>query len=227
MPQRPVLSPSLLSSDFSRLGEELDALADAGLEWVHWDVMDGRFVPNITLGPPIIKALRKRSRLFFDVHLMIVEPERYIEAFADAGADLIGVHAEACTHLERVVSEIARLGARPAVALNPHTPLEVVHYLLPQLDMVLLMTVNPGFGGQSFIPFSTEKIATLADEIRRRGLATRLQVDGGVTVENAQELVRLGADTLVSGSDFFGRPPYAERLQAFTRAMAAGSASAA
>ena len=215
-----ILSPSLLSSDFSRLGEELAQLESAGLEWVHWDVMDGSFVPNITFGPPVIGQCRKRSGLFFDVHLMIDDPGRYVAAFAEAGADLLCVHAEAEAHLERTVSEIARLGMRPAVALNPHTPLSVVEYLLPQLHMVLVMSVNPGFGGQSFIPFSIDKVRKLDLMIQRAGADTLIQVDGGVTPDNIAELRRAGADVFVSGSAFFGHPPYAERHQAFMDAAA-------
>jgi len=210
-----ILSPSLLSSDFGRLAEELHDLEMAGLAWAHWDVMDGAFVPNITFGPLVIKALRSRSRLFFDVHLMIERPERYLAEFADAGADLICVHAEATTHLERAVAEIARLGAKPAVALNPATPLCAVEYLLPQLHMVLIMSVNPGFGGQKFIPFSLDKIRDLRTIINSKGLQTLIQVDGGVSPDNAKQLVEAGADVLVSGSAFFGFPPYAQRLQTF------------
>lgn len=214
-----ILSPSLLSSDFGRLADELAALEDAGLEWVHWDVMDGLFVPNITLGPLVIKALRKRSRLFFDVHLMIERPERYLSEFVDAGADLVCVHAEATAHLDRAVAEIARLGAKPAVALNPATPLDMVEYLLPKLHMVLIMSVNPGFGGQSFIPYSLEKVRALRRMIDDRGLPTLVQMDGGVTVENCAELARAGADVLVSGSAFFSHPPYAERHRSFLTAV--------
>jgi ribulose-phosphate 3-epimerase len=210
-----ILSPSLLSCDFGRLAEELAALEAAGLTWAHWDVMDGAFVPNITFGPLVIKALRARSRLFFDVHLMIERPERYLAEFADAGADLICVHAEATAHLERAVAEIARLGAKPAVALNPATPLCAVEYLLPQLHMVLVMSVNPGFGGQKFIPFSLDKIRDLRALINSKGLKTLIQVDGGASPDNARQLVEAGADVLVSGSAFFGFPPYAERLAAF------------
>lgn len=213
-----ILSPSLLSCDFGRLAEELAALEAAGLDWVHWDVMDGMFVPNITLGPLIVKALRKRSKLFFDVHLMIEKPERYLHEFVDAGADLVCVHAEATVHLERAVAEIARLGAKPAVALNPATPLSAVEYLLPQLSMVLVMSVNPGFGGQSFIPFSIEKVRRLRAMIDEQNLSTLIQLDGGVTVENCAQLVEAGADVLVSGSAFFSHPPYDERHLAFQEA---------
>lgn len=210
-----LLSPSLLSSDFSRLGDELAQLEDAGVEWVHWDVMDGSFVPNITFGPPVIGACRKQSNLFFDVHLMIDNPGRYIQEFVDAGADLICVHAESEIHLERTVAEIARHGVHPAVAINPHTPISAVQYLLPQLYMVLVMSVNPGFGGQSFIPFSIDKIKTLSQMIEMTGADTLIQVDGGVTPDNIAELHQAGADVFVSGSAFFGQPPYDERLKTF------------
>ena len=218
MPVPFVLSPSLLSADFSRLAEELAALEEAGLTWIHLDVMDGLFVPNITFGPPVIAALRRRSSLFFDTHLMIERPERYIATFRDAGADLLCVHAEATVHLERAVAEIARLGAKPAVALNPATPLAAVEYLLPQLAMVLVMSVNPGFGGQAFIPFCLEKVRVLAALRAARGLDFQIQVDGGVSPDNTAALVSAGADVLVSGSAFFKHPPYKERLHAFQAA---------
>ena len=210
-----ILSPSMLSSDFANMESELKALEAAGLEWVHLDVMDGMFVPNITFGPPIIKAMRKRSNLFFDCHLMIQDPGRYIELFADAGADLICVHEEACDHLERVCTQIAETGAKPAVALNPHTPLETIKYLLPQLHMVLIMSVNPGFGGQQFIPFCMDKIRELKAMITEAKADTLIQVDGGVSLDNALELVDAGVDVLVSGSAFFKFPPYGERYKAF------------
>lgn len=213
-----IISPSLLSSDFSRLGEELSALERAGLSWIHWDVMDGAFVANITMGSGIIAACRQKSSLFFDVHLMINEPGRYIEKFVAAGADLICVHGEADHHLERTVSEISRLGAKPAVALNPHTPLAQIEYLLPQLYMVLIMSVNPGFGGQKFIPFCMEKIRQLKKMIICRKAHTLIQVDGGVTMENAADIVHAGADVLVSGSAFFAFPPYEKRHQDFLEA---------
>lgn len=217
----PILSPSLLSSDFGRLAEELAALEAAGLSWVHWDIMDGQFVPNITFGPPVLAKLRPTSRLFFDVHLMIEHPERYITAFADAGADLVCVHAEACTHLERTIQAIHDAGVQAGLALNPATPLTVLDYILDDLDLVLIMSVNPGFGGQHFLPLAYRKIAHMAERIRQTGKPIHLQVDGGVTVHNAGELVRLGATVLVSGSAFFGHPPYDQRLAAFHKAMLA------
>ena len=214
-----ILSPSLLSADFSRLGEELAHLEEAGLSWVHWDIMDGMFVPNITFGPPVVAALRPKSRLFFDVHLMIERPERYITAFADAGADLLCIHAEACTHLERTIQAIHDAGMQAGLALNPATPLTVLDYILDDLDLVLVMSVNPGFGGQRFLPLARRKIAHVARRIRQTEKPIHIQVDGGVTVDNAGELVRLGATVLVSGSAFFGHPPYGQRMAAFHKAM--------
>ncbi len=210
-----ILSPSLLSADFGRLAEELAALEEGGIEWVHWDVMDGVFVPNITFGPPVIKALRSRSKLFFDCHLMVIKPERYINDFLEAGANLICVHAEATSHLERTVSQIREAGVKAAVALNPATPLSYVEYLLSELDMVLIMSVNPGFGGQVFIPFSMEKIRRLRKMIDDQGAKTLIQVDGGITPENIASVTEAGADVIVSGSSFFKFPPYGKRRELF------------
>ena len=215
-----ILSPSLLSSNFGNLAFELKSLEEAGLEWVHWDVMDGHFVPNITMGPPIIQNLRQNSKLFFDVHLMIQDPDRYLTQFVQAGADMLVVHRETCTHIHRTLAEIRRLGVKCGVALNPATPLETLDYILDEhLDMVLIMSVNPGFGGQSFIPSSLRKIAALKEMITTRKLSTLIQVDGGVTPENTPQLVAAGADVLVSGSAFFNYPPYAERLKTFNNAL--------
>ncbi len=213
-----ILSPSLLSCDFSRLADELKSLESAGLQWIHLDIMDGLFVPNITFGPPVIKAMRQECSLFFDTHLMIEKPERYIDQFAAAGCDLLCVHAEATVHLERTISAITDKGLKCAVALNPATSLETVRYLLPQLDMVLLMSVNPGFGGQKFISFCMDKIRELKTMIREAQANTLIQVDGGVTLENCKALVQAGTDILVSGSAFFNHPPYAKRVHAFNKA---------
>ncbi len=213
-----ILSPSLLSSDFGQLAAELKALEQAGLSWVHWDVMDGMFVPNITFGAPVIKSLRKSSKLFFDVHLMIMEPERYLVDFQQAGADMLVVHAEATRHLHRTLAEIRRLGMQAGVSLNPATPLSAIEHVLDMVDMVLLMSVNPGFGGQSFIEGSYAKITALRDLLQKNNVSAHIQVDGGVTPENTKALVQAGASVLVSGSAFFGFPPYAERLAVFESA---------
>lgn len=215
-----ILSPSLLSADFSRLGEELQALEEAGLSWVHWDVMDGAFVPNITFGPPVIKNLRKKSKLFFDVHLMIREPDRHLEAFADAGADMLVVHAEACSHLHRTLGAIRDLGMKAGVALNPATPVAMLEHVLDLADMVLLMTVNPGFGGQKFISSGLAKIRSARTKLNRQEREILIQVDGGVTPDNAGEIVMAGASVLVSGSAFFNSPPYRERREFFENAVA-------
>lgn len=215
-----ILSPSLLSCDFGRLGEELTALARAGIHWVHWDVMDGHFVPNITFGAPVISALRQDSTLFFDVHLMIEEPRRFIETFARAGADMLCVHAEATKHLERTCRAITDCGMQAGIALNPATPVETIRYLLPQVDMVLIMSVNPGFGGQQFIPFCLEKIRELAALRDRLNPDCHIQVDGGCTPENTPALIAAGANVLVSGSAFFAHPPYDMRYQVFCEAAA-------
>lgn len=215
-----ILSPSLLSADFSRLGEELQALEEAGLSWAHWDVMDGSFVPNITFGSPVIKMLRKKSKLFFDVHLMIREPDKHLGAFADAGTDMLVVHAEACTHLHRTLGAIRDLGMKAGVALNPATPVNMLEHVLDITDMVLIMTVNPGFSGQRFITSGLAKIRSARTMVNRLEREALIQVDGGVTPANAGEIVMAGASVLVSGSSFFNHPPYRERREAFENAVA-------
>ena len=215
-----ILSPSLLSADTGNLAGELAALESAGLAWVHWDVMDGLFVPNITFGQHVIRSLRPRTQVFFDVHLMIVEPERYLADFRDAGADMLVVHAEATRHLQRTLSEIRRLGMKAGVALNPATPLTDIEYVLDDVDMVLLMSVNPGFGGQSFLPVTFEKLRRLRRMLEERRLHPHVQIDGGVSPENIGELVRAGADVFVSGSAFFSHPPYEARRLTFEKAAA-------
>jgi ribulose-phosphate 3-epimerase len=209
---RAIIAPSILSADFGRLAEEVKAIEQGGADYAHVDVMDGMFVPNITIGPPVVRALRRATALPLDVHLMIERPERYLEAFCEAGASLLCVHVEACAHLHRTVQQIRGLGCRAAVALNPATGLETLRYVLDELDMVLLMSVNPGFGGQSFIPAVLPKIRELRAEIDRRGLAVDIQVDGGIKIENVEQVARAGANVLVSGSGIFEAPPYGERI---------------
>lgn len=202
------IAPSILSADFSRLGEEIKAIDSAGADYVHVDVMDGHFVPNITIGPLIVDAIRPVTELPLDVHLMIENPDLYVPGFAAAGADIIVVHAEAVRHLHRTVQLIKSLGKKAGVSLNPATSLSALDIILPDLDLVLLMTVNPGFGGQSFIESCLPKIAALRQRIESLGLPIELEVDGGVKVENIEQIAAAGADVFVAGSAVFGADDY-------------------
>ena len=208
------VAPSILSADFSRLGEEIKAVEAAGADIIHIDVMDGHFVPNITIGPLIVEAARKSTTVPLDVHLMITNPELYIADFAKAGADYITVHVETAFHLNRLIQSIREhAGVKAAVSLNPATPLSSLDYILPELDMVLIMSVNPGFGGQSFIPSAIDKIRKLRKRIDELGLKIEIEVDGGVKPENAAEIADAGADILVAGSAVFGKKDYAAAIR--------------
>ncbi|RME68349.1 MAG: ribulose-phosphate 3-epimerase [Nitrospirae bacterium] len=208
-----LIAPSILSADFGRLKEEIQAAQKAGADWIHVDVMDGLFVPNITIGQEVVRGIRGYSTLPFDVHLMIERPERYIKEFAEAGSDIITVHYEATVHLHRTVQAIKETGKKAGVSINPATPVSVLEDIIEELDLVLVMSVNPGFGGQKFIPFCLNKIKKLKEMIKAKGIDCLVEVDGGIKLENAREVAEAGADVLVMGSGFYGAEDYGELVR--------------
>ncbi len=210
------LAPSILAADFKNLGQQVAEVSEAGAQYIHLDVMDGAFVPSISFGMPVIASLRSCSDRVFDVHMMVEEPGRYINDIKEAGADLICVHAEACTHLDRTINQIKEAGLKAGVALNPATSLSVLDFILPEVDMVLIMTVNPGFGGQKFIPYTLDKVRALRRICKERNLETDIQVDGGVTCDNLRELIEAGANVFVAGSAVF-KGNAAENTKAFLK----------
>ena len=209
------IAPSLLSADFARLEDEIRKAEAGGADWIHVDVMDGHFVPNITIGPPVIKSLRKTTELPFDVHLMIENPDRYLEDFARAGADILTVHWEACVHLHRTIQNIKELGVKTGVSINPATPVCVLENILEEIDLVLVMSVNPGFGGQKFIPGALKKILELKNIKNRCKLQFEIEVDGGINLENSMDVVRAGATVLVAGSAIYNAPSVENRVREF------------
>src|SRR5215207_10060226 len=202
----PIIAPSLLAANFLRLEDECNMLNNSEADWFHLDVMDGRFVPNISFGLPVIEQIRKAAKKPCDVHLMILEPERYAEAFKQAGADILSVHLEACTHLHRNIQQIKSLGMQAGVAINPHTPISLLADILGDIDLVCMMSVNPGFGGQKFIPHTLNKIRELRKMIDDNKLSVKIEIDGGVTLENAKTIIEAGADVLVAGNTVFKSP---------------------
>jgi ribulose-phosphate 3-epimerase len=218
------IAPSILSADFARLGEEIRAIDQAGADYIHIDVMDGHFVPNLTIGPFVIEAIRKVTSRPLDVHLMIANADRYIERYAEAGADILGVHVEACPHLHRTIQAIRNLGKQACVVLNPATPEESLRYVLEDVSMILVMSVNPGFGGQSFLPAVLPKIAALRHMIEERGLDVDIEIDGGIKVDNVDVVAAAGANVIVSGSGIFGTPDYAATIAAMRGRAAAAVA---
>lgn len=215
------IAPSILSADFGRLAEEVRAVEQAGADLVHVDVMDGRFVPNISIGPLVVEAVRRATKLPVDVHLMIVEPEKYVEEFAKAGASIVSVHAEASPHLHRTLQQIRAAGARPAVALNPGTPLESIEYVLSDVELVLVMTVDPGFGGQKYIPACTEKVRRLRAMADERKLALDIEVDGGIKADTVADAAAAGANVFVAGSAVYGAKQYGPAIRAIREAAEA------
>lgn len=220
-----LIAPSILSADFTRLGAEIEAVEDAGADLIHIDVMDGLFVPNITIGPLVVKAAKKAARKPLDVHLMIADADRYLDDFAKAGADWITVHVEACRHLHRTVSRIRELGVRPGVVLNPATPLASLDYILEEVEVVMLMSVNPGFGGQSFIPSTLTKIWQLRQRIEALGLEVDIEVDGGISPATIHDVAQAGANVFVAGSAIYGSDDYRHEISLLKRNGAAGAAA--
>ncbi|MCG0994041.1 ribulose-phosphate 3-epimerase [Acetobacter indonesiensis] len=217
---RPLIAPSILAADFARLGEEVDAIVQAGADWIHLDVMDGHFVPNISFGPQIVKALRPRTNLPFDVHLMIEPADPYLEAFAKAGADHILIHIEAGPHAHRSLQQIRALGAKPGIVLCPATPPEAISEIMDMVDVILVMTVNPGFGGQKFLASQLQKISRLRDMITKSGRDIRLAVDGGIDPTTAPQAIAAGADVLIAGSAIYAQPDYKAAIEALRPAPA-------